>query len=374
MRLKINNKTKLSIVALLAISLSFFVLYKTNFENDSFDKNDRINSFQIQKAKNFDAYHDGKNTILIDGAKRKLILSDKKEDQNKENTILVPAKRIVVFSSTHASYMNRLGVADRIVGITGGGTHEWFIEPIKEGLQNNTIKDLGIDNNPDYDQIVALNPDLIVLVGGTGLWEKHAKKLDELGIPYVVSSEWLEDDPLGRFEWIKFFGILSGAETKTNAIFEQTKATTESLFESVKSSKSPRVVWASIFNGIVYVPRSNSYVGEILKKANSDYVFSDVNGTGSAQVGIEELFLRAKNADILVYSGGFVNSTDELISIHPLLAQLDPIRKCNTYSFQPWYWQSTDRYEEYASDVVAIIHPNAIDGYQLKQFKKLECT
>lgn len=358
-------------MVLFITSVLIFVLLKTDHDANSTNDKDRIISFQIQKAKNFELYQSGKNIILIDGANRKLVLAYKKDEQS--NSILIPATRIVVFSSTHASFLNRLGVADKISGITGGDTHQWYIASINDGLQSKRIKDLGISSNPDYDQLVALNPDLVVLVGGTGLWEKHAKKLDELEIPYVVSSEWLEDDPLGRFEWIKFFGILSGTESKAASIFDQTKTITESLFDSVESRESPKVVWVSIFSGIGYVPRNNSYVGEILKNAHSDYVFSDINGTGAAPVGIEELVLRAKNADVLIYSADFVNSTDDLVSIHPLLGQLKPVQICNVYAFQPWYWQSTDRYEEYAMDIISIIHPDVFDGYQLKQFKKLEC-
>jgi iron complex transport system substrate-binding protein len=372
--LKINNKIKLTIVVLLATSFLFFIFFKTSYDLNSLDKKDHTSSIQIQKAKHFTTYDNGKDTVLIDGAERKLILSNKSGDQNKENNVVIPTKRLVVFSSTHAAYLNRLGIADRIVGITGGNTQEWFIKPIKDGLENNTIKDLGVADNPDYDQLVALNPDLVVLVGGTGLWEKHAKKLDELGIPYVVSSEWLEDDPLGRFEWIKFFGVLTGTESIADTVFEETIESTESLFDSVKQNKSPKVVWAGIFNGIVYVPRNSSYVGQILKDANSDYVFSDINGSGSAEISIEELVFRARNADVFVFSGGFVNSTDEITSIHPLLAKLSPIQKCNVYSFQPWYWQSADRYDEYAHDVVAMIHQNDFEHYQLKQFKKVECA
>lgn len=369
-----NNKTKLTIVVLFAISFSFFIFFKTSYVLSSSDKKDHTSSIQIQKAKHFTIHDDGRNTILIDGAERKLALSNKSEDQDKENSIFIPAKRLVVFSSTHAAYLNRLGITDMIVGVAGGNIQEWFIKPIKDGLENNTIKDLGVADNPDYDQMVTLNPDLVVLVGGTGLWEKHAKKLDELGIPYVVSSEWLEDDPLGRFEWIKFFGILTGTESIANTIFEETEDSTESLFDSIKQNESPKAVWASVFNGIVYIPRNNSYVGQILKDANSDYVFSDIGGSGSAEINIEEFVFRARNADIFVFSGSFVNSTGEIISIHPLLAQIGPIQKCNVYSFQPWYWQSADKYDEYAHDVVAMIHQNHFYQYQLKQFKKVECS
>jgi iron complex transport system substrate-binding protein len=326
---------------------------------------------QIEKAKNFDVIVEDDVTFLIDGANRKLVL-DADEVIAKDH-ITVPANRIVVFSSTHAALMDRLEITDKIVGVAWGNTYEWFIPSIKKGLDDGTIQDIGISNNPDYEKIVALNPDLVILNGGTGLWEKHAKKLDELGIPYVVNSEWLEDDPLGRFEWIKFFAILTNTEEKATKIYNIAKAETNTILEKTSSLESPKVLWAGIFQGTVFVPRSDSYVGAIIKEANGNYVFDDINGTGGAQINIEEMIYRGKEADVWIFSSDLINSTKDIISIHPLLKELRPVQNCNVYSFQPWYWQRLDKYEEFVKDVAAILHPQESSDYQLTQFRKVSC-
>lgn len=358
----------ISVIVLVTISVLFVKI-------DQKDQQVRKYSslIQIEKAKNFDMIVEDNDTFLIDGANRKLALLSADETIAKNDHIIIPANRMIVFSSTHAALMDRLEVTDKIVGVTWGNTHEWFIPSIKKGLEDGTIQDIGLSNNPDYEKIVALNPDLVVLVGGTGLWEKHAKKLDDLGIPYVVNSEWLEDDPLGRFEWIKFFAILTNVEEKATLIYESAKAEANATFEKTSSLEPPKVLWAGIFQGTVFVPSSDSYVGTIIREANGDYIFNDISGTGGAQTSIEELIYRGKDADVWVFSSDFINSTKDIVSIHSLLKELRPVQNCNVYSFQPWYWQRLDMYEEFVNDVTAILHPQEFTNYQLTQFRKVVC-
>jgi len=354
----------IAIIAIVSVTLavaSYFVL----LDNKPNDSKTYQTSLTIVSAKKFQLYQDGNTTILVDGGNRKIPL----------NKILSePADRIVVSSPTHAAFINRLGVADKIVGIAGANNHEWYIEKIKLNLEKGLIKDTGLGTNPNYDEIIALSPDVVILSGGIGMWEEQGKKLDELGIPYIVVSEWLENEPLGQFEWIKVFGLITGTHDKAWGIFEASSKKAENIVKAVSESKKPTVLWAGVFKGIVHVPRNNSYVGELVHLVNAEYAFRDLEGTGSAQISIEDLLVKGKGADILVYSGGFVNNTKEIIAVNPLLSELGPIKNCNVYRFEPWYWESVDRYEDYVNDVAAIAHPELFDNYQLKQFKKISCV
>lgn len=357
-------KSVIAIIAVVSVILavsSYFALLETK----SNDAKTYQTPLTIVSAKKFQLYQDDNTTILVDGGNRKIPL----------NKILSePADRIIVSSSTHAAFINRLGVVDKIVGIAGANTHEWYLEKIKLNLEKGLIKDTGLGTNPDYDEIIALSPDIVILSGGTGMWEKQGKKLDELGIPYIVVSEWLENEPLGQFEWIKVFGLITGTQDKAWSIFEDASKKAEIITKTVSESKKPTILWVGVFKGIAHVPRNNSYVGELIHLVNAEYAFKNLEGTGSAQISIEDLLVQGKDADILVYSGGFINNTKEIIAINPLLSELGPIKNCNVYRFQPWYWESVDRYEDYINDAAAIAHPELFDNYQLKQFKKISCV
>lgn len=372
MDVKIQYKIAIISIGIVTLGITGYAILLDGTDSQSTIKKYET-PLQIIKAKNFELYKGEDTIILVDGAQRQISLTvDPGNDD--DSSLFLPADRIIVFSSTHAAFIDRLGVADKIVGVTEGNSHNWYIDSIKSGLENKTIKDVGLSTSPNYDEIVALDPDVVILTGGAGLWEEHGKKLDELQIPYIVVSEWMEDDPLGKFEWIKVFSIITGTEDTAVELFDMVSEKTGTIFERVSESERPQVLWAGVFRGTAYVPRDNSCVGEIISLANADYVFKDLDGSGSAQISLEELLFRGKNADVLVYSSDFVNNTKDIISIHPLLSELGPIQNCNVYSFQPWYWQSVDKYDDYANDVAAIMHPELFSDYQLKQFKKVSCV
>lgn len=369
-----NIKSKIIIfTAMIAVVAVLSALIYPQFIR-SIPTNDTKNTaiaLQLERAKNFQVSYVGDNKILVDGANRTITLT--KKEANSDNMIHVPVSRMIIFSSTHAALIDRLGISDKVVGIAWGGNYEWYIDSIKDGLENGRIKDVGPGNNPSYEEIVSLEPDLVVLVGGIGLWEEHAKKLDELGINYVVNSEWLEDDPLGYFEWIKFFSLFTNDEDKASAIYTEAETKILEISQSVSKLDKPDVLWAAVFRGTVYIPKAESYAGKIISMANGNYIFSDVAGTGSAQISLEELISRAGDADVLIYSGGIVNRTSEILATSPLLKELHPIQICNVYVFQPWYWQRVDRVYDYMNDMAAILHPDEFKTYELKQFKKVAC-
>lgn len=351
----------IAIIGTTLITVDYFVV------SDS--KQDEIKtyqtSFNVVSAREFQIYGNNNTIILVDGGNRKISLNE---------ILSEPPDRIIVTSSTHVAFINRLGMVDKIVGIAGANTQQWHIEKVRANIEHGMIKDIGQPTNPNYDEIIALRPDIVVLSGGTGMWEEQGKKLDELGIQYVVVSEWLENEPLGQFEWIKVFGLMTGAHEKAWDIFDDSSEKADDITKIVSYSEKPTVLWVGVFKGIAYVPKNESYVGELIRLVNADYVFADLKGTGSAQINIEELLSSGKDADVLVYSGGFFNNTKEIIAINPLLAELRPIKECNVYRFQPWHWESVDRYEEYVNDVAAITHPELFDDYQLKQFQKISCV
>jgi iron complex transport system substrate-binding protein len=323
------------------------------------------NNSEINHAKHFQIYKINNKKILVDGAQRKLDVGI--------NSIKIPAERLVLFSSTHVAFLDKLNQTEKIVGIAWANTYDWYIPNIEKRFAEKTIVDIGTANNPNYDIITSLKPDLVFLVGGAGMWETHAKKLDEIGIDYVIVSEWMEEDPVGKFEWIKFFGFLTDSYDLAEKIFSDELNDAEKISQKTKNNEKPTVLWAGIFNGIAFVPRMQSYPANAVIDANANYVFLDLNGTGSAQISLEELLVRAKNAQIMVYSGAFLNHTDQIVSQYPILSKIRPIQECNVYSFQPWYWQATDEYGMFAADMAAIAHPDTFADYQLQLFKKAEC-
>lgn len=86
---------------------------------------------------------------------------------------------------------------------------------------------------PDIERIIALKPETILLSpfensGGYG-------KLDKLHIPIIEAADYMESSPLGRAEWMKFYGMLFGNEEgKSNGISGSCEPKADSLFAKIE--------------------------------------------------------------------------------------------------------------------------------------------
>lgn len=93
---------------------------------------------------------------------------------------------------------------------------------------------------PDIERIIALKPEAILLSpfensGGYG-------KLDKQHIPIIEAADYMESSPLGRAEWMKFYGMLFGNEEgrgkreegKSNGISGSCEPKADSLFAKIE--------------------------------------------------------------------------------------------------------------------------------------------
>ena len=107
-------------------------------------------------------------------------------------------------------------------------------------------------------------------------YEAHPK-LQEAGIPVVLNAEYMEEDPLGRAEWIKFISVFFNREKEANAYFEKIKNEYQSLEKSVHflNGTNPTVFVNNNWQGTWNMAGGQSYVAELLRDAGADYLWSD---------------------------------------------------------------------------------------------------
>ncbi|MDE6176681.1 MAG: ABC transporter substrate-binding protein, partial [Paramuribaculum sp.] len=102
------------------------------------------------------------------------------------------AKRIVAMSSTHIAMLDAFGKTDRVKGVSGID----FISNPTIQSRRDSIGDVGYEGNIDYELLLALDPDIVLLFSTNGA-SRMEGKLDELGIPYAYIGDYLESSPLG---------------------------------------------------------------------------------------------------------------------------------------------------------------------------------
>ena len=280
--------------------------------------------------------------------------------------IRIPVTRMVVMSSTHIAMLEAINATDCIVGYMYGGDYRIYFPDIVEKLKEGRIVDVGKPWSPDYEKIIELHPQLVVIYTAMGT-SKVAEKLKDLHIPYIVDSEWKENTPLGRVEWVKFFGALTCREKQAEQYFSRIVENVTRVEEKVRNASKPTLAWALIYHGRVYMPTNDTYVANMVRDAGCRYLCAN-----SSPTDIATLLKVASNADYFVYASYFAKNLTYIKNIDPRLTELKAFRNHEVYNITPDYWQlgylHTDRVIE---DLAAITHPGLFGNYTPHFFVRL---
>lgn len=286
--------------------------------------------------------------------------------------IRIPVKSLVVNTTAYALPLKELKSLNVIKGVTDAS---FFNMPeIQQGLKSGAIVDLGNSQQPSVEKIVELHPDGIMI----NLFEGMSNAaLPTAGVPYIKFADNLESSPLGRAEWIKFLGVLTGTETVADSIFNQVEKKYNALARKAANvTKRPKVLTDNMYEGIWYVPAGNSVAAKVLKDAGGDFPWKDNGDTGSLSLSYEEVLDKANDADIWILKVfGTKLDSDKLAQMDNRYTQFLPYKKGNV-----WYSDTQDSgLFDYAafhpelllSDYLAIIHPEVVNGQVPRFFKKM---
>lgn len=312
----------------------------------------------------------------------KYILKEKNgivPDSLKQNTIIaIPIKKIVVTSTTHIPSLEMLGVEKTLVGFPS--LNYISSEKVRALIDSKKVKELGNNQSLNIEVLLDLQPDVIV---GYGIDNNNAAldNLQKSGLKVMLNGDWNEETPLGKAEWIKFFGALYGKQKEAHAIFSKIEKDYLKTIEIVKkATTTPTILAGDMFEDKWYLPKGTSWGSLILKEAKSNYLWQETTGTGSLSLSFETVFEKAKSANIWITSGQF-STLKEMTDANPHYAQFDAFKNKNVYSFNGkkgktggilYYELAPNRPDIVLKDIVKILHPELLAGYKPFFFEKLK--
>ena len=265
------------------------------------------------------------------------------------DTVRTPVERSAVFIAPHCQLMYELGCPQAIRGVCD--LDYINIPDVKKraALSGNTsaqnpIVNCGSSMAPDIERIIALNPETILLSpfensGGYG-------KLDKLHIPIIEAADYMESSPLGRAEWMKFYGMLFGNEEgKSNGISGSCEPKADSLFAKIEKKylslkaqaagyrKGLSILTERKTGNVWYVPGGQSTIGILLKDANARYIFEDDQHSGSLAMSPEQILAKGKQVDVWAfkYFGGAPLSQAQLLQEYDGYKALAAFNRGNIY-------------------------------------------
>ena len=163
------------------------------------------------------------------------------------------------------------------------------------------------------------------------------EKLEEFGIPVLVEASSYESHPLGRVEWVKFFGTLLGKEEEAEEIFEKQAEILNQIAADEATGKTVAFFFVTS-NGLVQVRQSGDYIPKMIELAGGTYIFENLGDPDSKKstvnMQVEEFYNSAHDADFLIYNSsidGGVSNLEELLDKCEFLEDFKAVKEGNVW-------------------------------------------
>ena len=300
------------------------------------------------------------------------------------DTVRTPVERSAVFIAPHCQLMYELGCQQAIRGVCDFNYINIPDVKKRAALSGNTsaqntsaqnpIVNCGSSMAPDIERIIALKPEAILLSpfensGGYG-------KLDKLHIPIIEAADYMESSPLGRAEWMKFYGMLFGNEEgKSNGISGSCEPKADSLFAKIEKeylslkaqaagyTKGLSILTERKTGNVWYVPGGQSTIGILLKDANARYIFEDDQHSGSLAMSPEQILSKGKDIDVWAfkYFGGAPLTRAQLLQEYDGYKALRCFANAQIYevdtSTEPYFELTSFHPEILLREFILLSHP-----------------
>lgn len=292
--------------------------------------------------------------------------------------VIVPISKIIVTSTTHIPTLEALNEEKKLLGFPG--LDYISSQKTRALIKNNKIQELGQNENINTEVLINLQPDVVVAFAIDGN-NKNFETIQKAGIPVLYNGDWTEADPLGKAEWIKFFGALFDKNKEAKTIFNEIETaynTAKKLAE--KAPSKPNVLSGSMFKDQWYLPYGNSWQAKFIEDANANYLYADTEGHGSISLSFESVLDKAQEADIWISTGQF-SSYQQLMDESSHYAQFKAVKDKNVYSVSLskgetggiiYFELGPHRPDLILKDHISIFHPDLLPNYTPTFFKNLQ--
>ena len=290
--------------------------------------------------------------------------------------IKTPVTRVASMSSIYTTMIAELSSLDKIVAIDNVDYYNNLF--IQEQVKKGTITELSKGPQIDIEKTVALNPDLFLTFGMGSPKDDVDKKLVQSNIPIAVSIDHLEETPLARAEWIKFFAYFFNKESIADSLFKITEKKYNDLKSiALKTTKKPAVLTEIKYGDAWYIPAGKSFIAHLIEDAGGDYFWKEDTKTGQS---FETVYTKAKDCDIWINLYN-LNSKKELLSYDERYGlfkackdkQLYNNNKIqNTLGYSNYWETGITHPEDVLADLIAIFSPTLMPNHTFNYYKKLE--
>ena len=322
-----------------------------------------VGSMDLRYATQFsvDYYEGGYAEISIGEDRFLLVPEGAPVPEDAEIPVLVqPLTDIYLASSSVMDLFLRLDALDAVT-MTSTSAESWTIPEIAEAVRTDEILYVGKYSAPDYEVVLDMNCHLAV--ENTMIYHspETKEKLEALNIPVLVERSSYEPEPMGRVEWIKLYGLLTGRLEQAEAFFDQSVRKITEAGAGENTGKTAAFFYFTA-NGSVNVRKPGDYIVRMIELAGGNYALKDLESddsgaTSSMNMEPEAFYAGAKDADVLIYNStvdGGAESLADLLKRAPMLADFRAVQNGNVFCTEQNLFQQVSGTADMISDLRAV--------------------
>lgn len=330
-----------------------------------------------------DDYEGDYYLVTVTDGSRYLIVPEGKEapDDLASDIVVIqqPVQNIYLAASAAMDMFVSLDALDsvRFSSLKADG---WYIDQAKAAMEKGDILYAGKYSTPDYEQIVKENCGLAIENTMILHTPEVKEQLEKFGIHVLVDYSSYEPEPLGRTEWVKLYGLLTGHVKEAEEAFNKEQAAMEDVQNSAAVSEGKEAKTVAFFyitsNGQANVRKSGDYLPKMIEMAGGQYIFKDLGdeeeATSTMSMQMEEFYAGAKDADYIIYNStieGELDSVDDLLAKSPLFEKFKAVQEGHVYCTSKNLYQSTMELGTITSDIHRML---ADDNEDLTYLYKLK--
>ena len=301
--------------------------------------------------------------LTVSGTDRYILLPKESVlPQNLPSNVAVirtPVTNAYLCASSAMALWNRLGSLDSI-RFSAIQKKDWYVPEAVRAMEEGKILYSGKYNAPDFELLLKENCQLTVESTMIYHAPQVKEKLESLGIPVFVDKSSYEENPLGRMEWIKLYGLMCGKLDAAEEFFEKQVAKIETNSASQKITPKSVSFFYMTSNGMVAVRGSEDYIVKMIEMAGGKYAFKNTRKSSSPSVTIsmEQFYAQCASSDILIYNSSIDNtlkSKADLLSKSPLFADFKAVQDGEVWMTGKYLYQATDRIGDMILDLRKIV-------------------
>ena len=302
--------------------------------------------------------------------------------QNIDGAVIeVPVDNIIAMSTTYLPTLQSLGLIDRLTGID---SYMWTTNAaVRARIADGEIAEIGGGAAVNVELTLDLDPALVMTYGtGFADYDTHPVLL-EAGIPVALNGDFVEQDPLGRAEWMKFIALFFNKEADAATQFDEIAAQYQQVAELTATlSERPTVLLGSVYNGTWYVAGGNSYMAKMLADAGAAYLWAGEGNVGALPLDFESVYAVAADVDFwLNPDSSFWFSVEDVLASDPRYADFAPLKggrlfnnnaEVNENGGNAYYEEGAAHPEKVLKDLVKILHPHLLPDHELRFFRQIQ--